>query len=1225
VATLTGYDGFGRTTLVTQTGILTGAITLSNGLPTFTGTTTRVTRTQYDTLSRPITVTENYQPAINGGIFHANAPDVNLQTITQYDADGNIILERDTAGRWTFTEFDALNRPITVTLNYENGNPLTVDAAHAGWSDLAHTDIVRVSRYSPTGQLERTIENYVAPGLFTATAPLTNRITLYQYDIQDRVITTTLNYDPVTLTTRTDTNLTTATAFDPVTGWRVGMQDASGRWTHMDYDAFGRVTQQVANCRTSAGIPTATACAPFNPQGRLDRNVPNLTRYDVLGRPEETEDAQGHVTRRTTNRLTRTTTTIQNYVPNTAPTTTTNVLSLQTVDAVGRTILLTDTVVTTTTVDYRVVRSSYDALGRTHTTISPVGTTRFASNGLGNTVIMTDTAGRVTRSGYDGTGTLRWQQRHDGQLTIYHVDGMGRVATTIHNYQNGLVDAGETADRDIIMATRYDAAGRAVWTTDLGRRATASVYNRLDQLISVTENATTSSCVNAPCNVPTQYHYDRMGNRIAIIDALARVRRFTYDAAGRQVTATDAANVTTAWSYDKLGRKTLQDDPRGASYDLQFAYDELDRITQTLALNLPTPITAQYDALGQRTQLVDGSGTTTFAYNPLGYLTTVGRTDGTVGYAYTSQGERTRLRYPDGASIDYRYDGSGRLQQVRDATSTLATYGYDMAGRLATLTRVNGATTTYGYDAADRAVRQTTQAGTTVLSDFQYQLTAAGQRTVVTETLPLLVGQNGARAAAPGAATTPTTTWLPTMLQGGASTPAGPTAPTADRLPAGSPAPAVDQAALAARLADAPLSFVPNRGQTAQAVQFHAQSAAGTVFFTRDAVVFAIPTPLTRTAGRYPVALPDPSAASQASGRTTAVHMTFRAAGSSTLTGVNALPGTVHYLRGKNQAQWQQNLPTYGGVRYDGLYPNIGAIFTGTAGLLKSTYIVTPTGNPTQIRWHYPEATDVRLDAQGDLTITIADAAPGQGRAPERAPITLHESAPVAWQVIAGQQVPVSVSYTVTVAHDIGFVVGTYDAAYPLIIDPSLTYSTALGGGAADYASALTVDASGNTYMTGSTASIDFPDMGTLSGTRGTGMEAFVTKLTASGGGYSFYLGGSGNDVASRRTPAAMPMSSGAPTRPTFRSAHPPTSCPIRTLALAPAGTMPLSPRSTRPGRRCSIAPTSAALVTTLVARLRSIAAATPISPVLPTRRASRPLPRASPVLRATTTPFWPS
>ncbi|MCG8353695.1 MAG: hypothetical protein MI924_38515, partial [Chloroflexales bacterium] len=117
VATFYGYDGLGRTSLVTQTGILTG--TFDPGLRRFSAATERVTRTEYDDQSRPITVTLNYQPSVPAG------PDVNVQTLTQYDLAGNVTGQRDALGRWSVTAYDALNRPITVTLNYENGDPLT--------------------------------------------------------------------------------------------------------------------------------------------------------------------------------------------------------------------------------------------------------------------------------------------------------------------------------------------------------------------------------------------------------------------------------------------------------------------------------------------------------------------------------------------------------------------------------------------------------------------------------------------------------------------------------------------------------------------------------------------------------------------------------------------------------------------------------------------------------------------------------------------------------------------------------------------------------------------------------------------------------------------------------------------------------------------------------------------------------------------------------------------
>src|SRR5207244_2713908 len=99
---------------------------------------------------------------------------------------------------------------------------------------------VAVTRYRPDSSIAQTIANDV-DGVFTASAPITDRITQYAYDGQGRVITTTVNYDPATLGSRNDTNRTTATAYDPVTGLALGSRDALARWTSDQYDPLGRV------------------------------------------------------------------------------------------------------------------------------------------------------------------------------------------------------------------------------------------------------------------------------------------------------------------------------------------------------------------------------------------------------------------------------------------------------------------------------------------------------------------------------------------------------------------------------------------------------------------------------------------------------------------------------------------------------------------------------------------------------------------------------------------------------------------------------------------------------------------------------------------------------------------------------------------------------------------------------------------------------------------------
>ncbi|MEP7337538.1 MAG: SBBP repeat-containing protein, partial [Acidobacteriota bacterium] len=85
----------------------------------------------------------------------------------------------------------------------------------------------------------------------------------------------------------------------------------------------------------------------------------------------------------------------------------------------------------------------------------------------------------------------------------------------------------------------------------------------------------------------------------------------------------------------------------------------------------------------------------------------------------------------------------------------------------------------------------------------------------------------------------------------------------------------------------------------------------------------------------------------------------------------------------------------------------------------------------------------------------------------------------------------------------------------------SLAFSTYLGGQRADLGNSIALDQSNNVYITGSTASLNFPVQAPLQATYGGGdQDAFVTKINAAGTAlaYSTYLGGSmvevGNAIA---------------------------------------------------------------------------------------------------------------
>jgi hypothetical protein len=128
----------------------------------------------------------------------------------------------------------------------------------------------------------------------------------------------------------------------------------------------------------------------------------------------------------------------------------------------------------------------------------------------------------------------------------------------------------------------------------------------------------------------------------------------------------------------------------------------------------------------------------------------------------------------------------------------------------------------------------------------------------------------------------------------------------------------------------------------------------------------------------------------------------------------------------------------------------------------------------------------------------------------------------------------------------------------------ALVYSTYLGGSQADGATGISVDSSGNAYVTGTTGSTDFPTTaGAFQTTTAAGRQAhaFATELNATGSAliYSTYLAGSGNDIS---TASALDSNdnlyvAGATTSPNF-----PTTSGAFQTALAGAACIGLGQRN---------------------------------------------------------------
>jgi hypothetical protein len=176
-------------------------------------------------------------------------------------------------------------------------------------------------------------------------------------------------------------------------------------------------------------------------------------------------------------------------------------------------------------------------------------------------------------------------------------------------------------------------------------------------------------------------------------------------------------------------------------------------------------------------------------------------------------------------------------------------------------------------------------------------------------------------------------------------------------------------------------------------------------------------------------------------------------------------------------------------------------VFHGAQRQLEFDFVVSPGADPKTIGLGFKGAQKLATDASGNLVL-----------ASSAGDVMLHK--PVAYQEKDGKREIVAAAFQLRAGNEVGLTLGAYDRGQELVIDPSLSYSTYLGGTAEDDAYAIAIDGSGNAYVTGQTKSTNFPTVPANSTTNTGGFDVFVSKIAANGASllYSTYIGGSGND-----------------------------------------------------------------------------------------------------------------
>lgn len=303
-----------------------------------------------------------------------------------------------------------------------------------------------------------------------------------------------------------------------------------------------------------------------------------------------------------------------------------------------------------------------------------------------------------------------------------------------------------------------------------------------------------------------------------------------------------------------------------------------------------------------------------------------------------------------------------------------------------------------------------------------------------------------------------------------------------------------------------PLSFEANQGQTDAQVRYLARGDGYALFITPTAAVLNI-----QAAG---------VGASQGIDGVALKMQLVGANASPNVIGQGPQAGTTNILNGNDPSDWYTGIASYAKVLEQGVYPGVDLVYYGNQQQLEYDFTVAPGADPGAIKLDIQGAESTTIDAQGNLVLHTAI-----GDVVEQSPVLYQESGGVR-QAVSGQ-------YVLDADGQVGFAVGAYDHSLPLVIDPTLSYSTYLGGSpsignedATDSGAKIAVDAEGNAYIVGTTISSKFPTTtGAYQttpddpvGTPGTAPgDVFVTKLNASGTAlvYSTYLGGSDQDLGS--------------------------------------------------------------------------------------------------------------
>jgi YD repeat-containing protein len=321
-----------------------------------------------------------------------------------------------------------------------------------------------------------------------------------------------------------------------------------------------------------------------------------------------------------------------------------------------------------------------------------------------------DGAGRTFASAGYHPGSSGWFK---AQMTQYDVMGRVKKQSNPTEMNGNWAPVGDDAAGWIYTEQSYDWKGRPLTTTNTDGTQKYASYGGCGcaggEVVTLTDEVGRQqkiySDVLGRTTKAESYNgttiYSTTTNKNNALDQITRVRQYvggapfpepetegsgyqtttmTYDGYARlQTKHVPEQNTGTATTYSYNNDDTINSvtDARGASATYSYVGNNrhlVAGITYSApgGITIPAAVGFSYDAVGNRTSMTDGTGSTSYSYDQLSRMTSemhniTGLGVNTISYQYNLANQLTSITNPLNITTSYTHDQTGRLSSVTGA------------------------------------------------------------------------------------------------------------------------------------------------------------------------------------------------------------------------------------------------------------------------------------------------------------------------------------------------------------------------------------------------------------------------------------------------------------------------------------------------------------------------------------------------------------------------------